>query len=136
MDDVVIVAKDKETATQYKEKLVRYLKEKLNLDANMDKTKTFPINQGINTIGFKIYTTHRLLRDDCKRKIKRKIKAMPNMVNNKNISIDKCNELLNAWKAHADNASSRNFVNQLLKKYDYLFEHKGKITLKTKVKKT
>ena len=57
------------------------------------------------------------------------------MVNNKGISIDKCNELLNAWKAHADNASSRNFINQLLKKYDYLFEYKGKITLKPKVKR-
>lgn len=135
MDDVIAVVENKEKANEVKDKLVNFVKENLNIEANLDKTQIFPINQGVNSVGFKIYTTHRLLRDNCKRKIKRKIKAMPNMVNNKNITTDKCEELLNSWKAHADNGNNYNFKQKLFKKYNYIYEgEKKKIKLRINYK--
>ena len=134
MDDIIIVASNKEKAKEYKWKIVKYLKDKLNLDANMKKTKTFPINQGINSIGFKIYTTHRLLRNDSKKKIKRKVKSMWRLVNEKGVSIEKCNELLNSWQAHAEHGNSYNFIKELKRKNPYLILIKGKLYLKPKIK--
>lgn len=135
MDDVIAVVENKEKANEVKHKLVNFVKENLNIEANLNKTQIFPINQGVNSVGFKIYTTHRLLRDDCKRKIKRKIKAMPNMVNNKNITTYKCEELLNSWKAHADNGNNYNFKQKLFKKHNYIYEgEKKKIRLRINYK--
>lgn len=75
MDDIVIVAPDIATAREWLEKVVAFLEERLHLKTN-DKTKIFPIKQGVNAYGFKIKTTHMLLRDQSKRAAKRRIKRM------------------------------------------------------------
>jgi len=77
MDDVVIIVPPKiqvvdgvkmveikalDRAREWLDKIKKYLNEKLNLKTN-DKTQIFPLSQGVNAFGFKIHTTHRLVRD-------------------------------------------------------------------------
>lgn len=131
MDDVIVVVKDKQKANEVKDKLINFVEENLNIKANLDKTQIFPINQGVNSVGFKIYTTHRLLRDSSKKKIKRKIKSFPNLVKNKNISQAKCEELINSWRAHANHSNSYKFQESLLNRYKYIYRStRGKLKVR------
>lgn len=122
MDDVIVVVDNKEKANEIKDKLVHFVERNLNIKANLDKTQIFPISQGINSVGFKIYTTHRLLRNSSKKKVKRKIKSFPNLIKNKNITQVKCEEMLNSWHSHANYGNVYKFESSLLKKYKYIYK--------------
>ena len=119
-DDVVIVLPNKEEAQRAKELCMEFLVERLNLEANKWKSQIYPIEQGINAFGYKIYTTHRLLRDDSKKKIKRKIKKMPRLIANGRMTIDKANELLGSWSGHAEHANSYNFMRSIVERRPYI----------------
>lgn len=93
---------------------------KLNLELNENKTKIFPIAQGVNAIGFKIYATHMLLRNDSKKKIKRKLKKFRPMLIEEKITIEKVEQILNSWHGHAELADSYKFIQSLLNRFDYI----------------
>ena len=57
MDDVVIIAPDKEIAREWLAKIKVFLQERLHLETNQ-KTKIFYVRQGVNAYGFKIKATH------------------------------------------------------------------------------
>lgn len=138
MDDFVIVVKDKEVAKEVLCLVSDFTKELLGLKLNENKTKIFPINQGVNTIGYKIYTTHMLLRNESKKKIKRKIKAMPRLISEGRLTIEKAEQILNSWKGHAGHGDSYNFIQSLLNRFDFLYlvkKSNGKTVLKINVDK-
>lgn len=120
MDDIVVVVKNKEEAKKIKCMLEDFIENKLNLEINKDKTKIFPIKQGINTIGFKIYTTHRKLRNQTKKNIKRKTKKIKNSLEERRMSVIKAEQILNSWLGHSRHGSSYNFIQNLLNRHDYL----------------
>lgn len=126
MDDFFIFVEDKDKADIVLRLIREFVEEKLGLKLNVDKTKTFPIAQGLNAIGYKIYVTHRLLRNDSKKKIKRKIKAMPHLIKEGKLTVEKAEQILNSWKGHAEHANSHNFIQGLLEKYDFLYLVKKK----------
>lgn len=120
MDDMILVLENKDKAKEIKGKINEFLSKNLHMELNLKKSKVFPLNQGVNSIGFKIYPTHRLLRNDSKKKIKKKCKSIPNLINNKNVKIIKVEQILNSWLGHAKHGNNYNFINSLLTKYDYL----------------
>ncbi len=120
MDDFFIICESKDKAKQLLSFIDKFVEEKLQLELNKNKTQIFPINQGVNAIGFKIYTTHMLLRNNCKQKIKRKVKAMPYLIMDNKVTIRKAEQMLNSWKNHADYADSYNFINKLIEKHDFI----------------
>ena len=61
MDDVIILAKDKETLHSWKAQIEAFLNDELHLDLN-DKTCIRPVRQGIEFVGVRIYATHMKLR--------------------------------------------------------------------------
>lgn len=128
-DDTVIILPNKEEAQKAKDACVQFLNEKLNLQANMKKTQIYPIDQGANCFGFKIYRTHRLLRNDSKKKIKRKIKKMPRLIHKELMTIEKANQMLCSWTGHARYASSHNFIQSILKRRSYVQYDGNKLTI-------
>jgi hypothetical protein len=131
MDDIIIVVENRELANIIKSKVNEYLKNELNLNINNKKTKIFPLNQGINSIGYKIYTTHKLLRNNSKKKIKQKTKKFKILLKENNIDVEKVEQILNSWLGHATNSDSHNFINKLVTKNDYIFIN-GNYSLKIK----
>ena len=114
MDDFVLVLPNKEICKCIFSTVKEFLKSVLHLELNIKKSKMFPISQGVNAVGFKIYATHRLLRNDSKKKIKRKIRAFPNLIVCGKILVSKAEQMLNSWLGHARHASSYNFIRSLL----------------------
>lgn len=120
-DDICIVVKNKEKAQETLNLLVEFLNTRLHLQVNKKKTKIFPIRQGVNSIGFKIHTTHRLLRNDSKKRVKRKLRKMKGLFFLGRLTIEKAEQMLNSWLGHSRYGCNCNFVNKLVSKYDFLY---------------
>lgn len=133
-DDVIIIVRDKQEAKRILQLIVDYVKETLRLDINEDKTKIFPINQGVNGIGFKIHTTHRLLRDSSKKRVKMKAKKMRNLLEEGKMPIEKAEQILNSWHGHACHGNSYNFIQKLIRNNDYIYLNKdGNLKVNKKI---
>ena len=128
-DDVVVVLPSKEEAQQAKELIMNFLVDRLNLEANKWKSQIYPINQGINAFGYKIFTTHKLLRDDSKKKIKRKIKKMPRLIAGRKMTVEKANEMLASWSGHARHADSYNFIQSIVQRRPYIKYENGNLMI-------
>ena len=138
-DDMIAIVENKERAKEVLGLIESRVEAKLQLKLNKKKTKIFPIRQGVNAIGFKIYPTHMLLRDESKRRIKRKLRKFKPMLIEERITIEKVEQILNSWYGHAELANSYNFIQSLLEKFDYIklieVVRKGKKKKVFKVKK-
>lgn len=119
-DDMFLVLKNKKEARKIFKISKKFINTELDLKLNKDKSKIFPMAQGVNGIGYKIHPTHMLLRNDSKKRVKRKLKAMPKLIKNGRLKKEKAEQMLNSWKGHADYASSYNFYQKLIKKHDFL----------------
>lgn len=129
-DDVFIVVENKVKAQEVLELMRVFINKELHLDLNEKKSKIFPINQGVNGIGYKIYTTHMLLKNDSKKKIKRKVKAMPELIISEQITVEKAEQMLNSWKGHADYACSYHFIESLIERNGFVYRGlKGKLQI-------
>lgn len=124
VDDVIIVLPNKEVAQQAKEKCTMFLKKSLNLDINFKKTQIFPLDQGVNCFGYKVWRTHRLLRNDSKSKIKRKIKAFPKLIEEGAMTLSKADEMLASWTGHSKHANSHKFIESLSGRWPYIYVDK------------
>jgi len=124
MDDITIFVESKERAKEVLELIRGCVESRLHLKLNSSKSKIFPISQGVNTIGFKIYPTHMLLRNDSKKRIKRKAKKMKRLLINKEMTIETAEQILNSWHGHAKQCCSYNFIQSLLRKNDYIYMNK------------
>jgi len=105
--------------------LAARIKEALHLELHPEKSTIFPLRQGVNTIGFKMHPTHRLLRDDCKRKIKRKLRAMPSLIEQGRMTPKKAEQIVGSWGGHARYGCSRNFIARLVERHSFLHIKSG-----------
>ena len=79
MDDSIILVKTKEEAKDILEKIIKFLKEELELELN-SKTQIFKNKQGVNFCGYKINEYRMKIRDKGKRNIKKKVKKLTQKV--------------------------------------------------------
>lgn len=122
-DDATAVLENKTQANEVRLKTERLVNDYLNLELHPEKTKVFPIKQGVNTMGFKTHSTHKKLRDQSKRKIKRKLNKMKRLIDEGYMSKEKAEQIINSWKGHAEFGDSFNFINKLLNKHDFIYKN-------------
>lgn len=120
MDDIIAIVESKERAKEVLELMRIKVEAELHLSLNDNKSKIFPLAQGVNFIGFKIYTTHMLLRNDSKKRIKQKLRKLDKLMIDGEMSIEKAEQILNSWLGHAEQANSYTFVQSLLERFDYI----------------
>jgi len=119
MDDVVAIVPSREEAKRLLAKMKWFLWEKLRLETN-DKTKIFPLGQGVNAYGYKIWTTHKLVRDSSKKAMKRRIKAMDRKFEAGEISEEEVQQAVNSWLGHARHSNSYNLAKKIFASYPYI----------------
>ncbi len=130
MDDAIAVVRTKEEAQELKKKMIWFVREKLNLRENPRKTQIFPLKQGVNAYGFKIWTTHKKVRDQSKRAMKRRIKAMNYKIKNGDLTVKEVKQAVDSWLGHARHSNSYNLCKKIFESYPYIKiegdEHFGK----------
>ncbi|MEK4025771.1 reverse transcriptase domain-containing protein [Sporosarcina sp. FSL W7-1283] len=120
MDDMIAFVDGKFAAQSLKEEMCNFLEDRLNMVANPKKSQIFPLDQGVNAYGYKIWTTHKLVRDDSKCRAKRRIKAMDRKLQAGLIQQSEITQSVNSWLGHARHSDSYNLVKKIYAPYPYI----------------
>jgi RNA-directed DNA polymerase len=117
MDDFVIIHHDKNQLTRWRCDIEDFINQNLKLETNA-KTQIFPISvekgRGLDFLGYRIYSHHRLLRKSSVKSIKTKLKKYRNQYFNHELSISDVNKKIQSWLGHASHADSYNLRRALL----------------------
>jgi len=127
MDDFVIIHQNKNYLHAQRIAIQNFLQHHLKLKTN-SKTQVFPIakkgGRALDFLGYRIYSTHRLLRKSSVKSIKGKLKKFHWQYANYQINLPKINQSIQSWLGHASHASSYNLRKKLLtptfKRGDYV----------------
>lgn len=123
MDDFIILQKDKKSCIELKIQIEKFLKERLHLYLN-EKSRYFPNKMGVNFCGYRIFTTHMLLRNSSKIKIKNCVRAWNKKYNTNTLDFDLTIQKLNSWLGHSSHCNSYNLQQKILKKCDFVLTDK------------
>ena len=123
MDDFVILLKTKNECKLLKRKIELFLKEHLNLELNA-KSKFYPYKMGVNFCGYRIFTTHRLLRSNNKKKIKKNVKQWNYLYHNGSLNHSYAMQSLNSWLGHSSHCNSFYLQQKVLNNCDFLYTDK------------
>ena len=120
MDDFVILLKTKQECIETKLKIEEFLKCHLKLELN-DKSRYYPCKMGVNFCGYRIFTTHRLLRNSSKKKIKKNVKKWNILYHKNNLDIKTTLQSLNSWLGHSSHCNSYKLQQKVLNNCDFFF---------------
>jgi retron-type reverse transcriptase len=125
MDDIIVCVPTKEEARNLLARFREFVETRLHLELNQ-KTDIFPVKQGVNAYGFRIYTTHLLVRDDSKKAMKRRIKAMDRKLKlcrtkeQRKTYLKAVTQSVNSWLGHSRHSNSFNLAKKIFSPYDYV----------------
>jgi retron-type reverse transcriptase len=104
VDDFVILHENEEQLKVWKEKIEKFLREKLKIELHAQKSRIILLSRGIDFGGFRNFIHYRLLRKRNLRKIVLKIKQY----NEEKLTYEKLIESFRGWQAYAKWANSYN----------------------------
>jgi len=106
MDDTVIFGNDLDELQSMKARIDAFVADDMAL--RFSKWSIQPISRGVNFLGYRIWTTHRLLRRDSVRRAKRKLRRL-------RATGDKAalRRFVASWSGHASWADSHNLLTSL-----------------------
>ena len=120
MDDFVLLLPSKNDCIETKKKIETFLDTKLKLELNA-KTKYYPYKMGVDFCGYRIFTTHMLLRNSSKKKIKKNLKNWNKKYNNHSLNLDLTMAQLNSWLGHSSHCNSFKLQQKILNSCDFLY---------------
>lgn len=120
MDDFIILLKTKQECIEAKRKVENFLNENLKLELN-DKSRYYPYKMGVNFCGYRIFTTHRLLRLSSKKKIKKNVKTWNKLYKKSCLNMTYTMQSLNSWLGHSSHCNSFKLQQKILGSCDFLF---------------
>ena len=121
MDDFILLLPNKETCIKYKNIISTFLKDALHLELN-SKSRYFPNKMGVNFCGYRIFSTHKLLRNSSKKKIKRHVKKWNTLYKQNNLDIPHTLLRINSWLGHSSFCNSYNLQKKILRKCNFLYD--------------
>lgn len=105
MDDFIVLSDSKEHLWEVKRQIEHYINQELLLEFNK-KTTIFPISQGVDFVGYRIWPTHRLLRKRSVKKFKRKLKVFEQKYAEGEIEFKEIDCCVQSWLGHAKHANT------------------------------
>lgn len=120
MDDFIIILKTKKQCISAKKQIELFLKENLHLELN-DKSRVYPYKMGVNFCGYRIFPTHKLLRTNSKKKIKKNVKKWNKQFEEKSIDINKVTQSINSWIGHSSHCNSYKLQQKVLKSCRFFY---------------
>ncbi len=119
MDDFVLLLKTKQEAIEIKKKINEFIQTKLHLSLN-DKSRYYPQKMGVNFCGYRIFTTHRLLRTNSKKKIKSNVKKWNKLYLKGKLDLEKTMQSINSWLGHSSHCNSYKLTKKVLNSCEFL----------------
>ena len=123
MDDFILLLPTKKDCIEVKQKLENFLHDRLQLSLN-DKSRYYPYKMGVNFCGYRIFTTHRLLRLSSKKKIKKNVKKWNKLYAENSLDIRFAMQSINSWLGHTSHCNSFKLQNKVLNDCNFLYNEK------------
>ncbi|MFC1682289.1 reverse transcriptase domain-containing protein [Nanoarchaeota archaeon] len=109
VDDFAILHSSKEQLEIFKNKIKKFLTNRLKIELHKNKSKIIPLHAGISFLGFRIFFYYKLLTEKNILQIKR------NIILWKKLSEEKFSQKLQGWIAHAKYSNSYILINKLVR---------------------
>ncbi len=109
MDDFILLSPDKEQLRRWLEDIERFLRDELKLELNQ-KTTILAAKNGIDFVGYKHRATHRKVRQDSVKRIKKTIKKYESG----KITKEQLQKSIASWTGHAGHADSYNLQKKVI----------------------
>lgn len=116
MDDFIILGGDKQHLWAVKKEIEGFLNNELDLHFN-GKTGIWPISQGVDFLGYRIWPTHRLVRKSSIKRFKRSLRAFENLFKEGRIELEAVNATIQSWLGHVSHANSYNLRTALFRDF-------------------
>lgn len=123
MDDFIILLKTKQECINLKKEIEKFLHENLKLELNA-KSRYYPDKMGVNFCGYRTFTTHRLLRNDSKTRIKNKVRKWNNLYHQNRLNYHRTLQSINSWLGHIAHCNAYELQKKVLNKCDFLLNDK------------
>lgn len=120
MDDFIILLKTKKECIFIKKRIEQFLDDKLHLELN-SKSRFYPYSMGVNFCGYRIFTTHILLRTNSKKKIKNNVKKWNRKYSLGTLNIKQSIMCINSWIGHASHCNSYKLKKKILNSCNFLY---------------
>ncbi len=120
MDDFILLLKTKEECIKVKKLIEDFLKKNLEIELN-DKSRYYPYKMGVNFCGYRIFTTHRLLRLSSKKKIKKNIKKWNKSYDNGTLDLYLTMQSLNSWLGHSSHCNSYKLQQKMINNCHFIY---------------
>ena len=118
MDDFVLLVENKEVAKTLYSKIEKFLETNLKLELN-PKSKYYPYKMGIDFCGYRIFHTHKLVRNRSKKNMLKKIKLWNKLQRENNLDYEAVKKSIKSWKGHIKHANSYNLESIYLEKIEF-----------------
>ena len=112
LDDSVVLVKTKKEAIYALEQIKEFLQYNLKLELNK-KTQIFKSKQGVNFCGYKINEYRLKIRDKGKRKLKKKVKKLEELVRQGKITSKEAHRYLAGHMGYIKLANVKNLTDKL-----------------------
>ena len=119
MDDFIILLKTKNECIELKKQIELFLDKNLKLELNA-KSRYYPYKMGVNFCGYRIFTTHRLLRTSSKKKIKANVRKWNHQYHHNRLNSKHAFQSLNSWFGHASHSNSYKLKQKIINKCEFL----------------
>ena len=124
MDDFILLTYTKEHAKYLKEQINKFVNQHLHLELN-SKSQYYPSVMGVNFCGYRIFSTHRLLRTNSKKKIKKKVKKWNKMFDEGTLNLKAAMQSLNSQRGHISHCNSFTLEKKVLNSCEFLYREQG-----------
>lgn len=106
-----------------KARIEEFLKDELQLYLN-NKSRYYPYTMGVNFCGYRIFTTHRLLRSSSKKKIKSKVKHWNKLYLKNKLDMQHTMQSLASWIGHSSHCNSYKLQTKIVNSCNFLISNK------------
>lgn len=126
MDDFVLLLDTKEECTKIMTQIKQFININLKIELN-EKSGYYPSKRGVDFCGYRIWNTHKLLRNSSKKKIKKCIKKWNILYKNDELDVHRAILSLNSWLGHASHANSYRLSRKVLCKCEFLYSFEKEV---------
>lgn len=125
MDNFIIVHHDKKHLQQVKDEIEGLLTNRLGLEFNLKCTRIDKVNNGIEFVGYRVYSDHVKIKRASIKRMKKRLKIMQLMYWNRRTTLNEITQRIRSWLGHCFHADARAIVQGILGKVVFVRASNG-----------
>ena len=121
VDDFLLLHKDKEVLSEWKEAIGVFLEQNLEIELHPEKSRIIPLKRGVTLLGFRVFAKYRLLKKSNARRIWKRLEKFYRRYEDGALGRDEIVQSLEGWFAYAEFADTYNLRRKVAAKFNDLF---------------